>query len=272
MHLDAIYVHPIKSCRGVALPEAVLDDRGLVHDRRYMLVDEAGRFISLRSEPRLAKVHVVIEEDGYRVTPGDQGGFELPFGFEEGPSREVSIWDDRVEARVHEAGSSAMSKFLGVRVWLVHMPNSTRRRVDPRFARADDQVGFADAYPLLMLSRATIDDVSRRVGARMEMARFRPNLVLAGVEAYQEDLMAELRIGEVSFRGPKACSRCVATTVDPRTGVSGLEPLRTLAGYRREKGKIWLGMNLVHDSHGRIRVGDPVEIVREYVEATDARP
>lgn len=272
MHLEAIYVHPIKSCRGVAVPEAVLDDRGLRHDRRYMLVDERGRFVSLRSEPRLARVHLAIGDDGYRVSLGSQGGFELPFAIEEGPLHEVTVWDDRVDAIEHEAGSRAFREFLGAPFRLVHMPSASERPVDPRYARPEDRVGFADAYPLLLLSRATVDDVSRRVGSPMELARFRPNLVLGGAAPYEEDLLAEIRIGDIRFRGAKACSRCVATTVDPETASPGVEPLRTLAGYRRENGKVWLGMNLLHDAHGGLAAGDAVEVVRRYDSASDARP
>jgi len=138
------------------------------------------------------------------------------------------------------------------------MPDSERRVVNPERARPGDIVSFADGYPMLLISEASLSDLNRRLDEPLEMRRFRPNLVIAGAEPYSEDGMAALRIGEVTFRGVKRCDRCVVTTINPDTGEKGKEPLRTLAKYRLEDGKVWFGMNLIHDGSGRLKLGDPV--------------
>jgi uncharacterized protein YcbX len=121
-------------------------------------------------------------------------------------------------------------------------------------------VGFADAYPFMLLSEASLADLNTRLETPLDMARFRPNIVIAGTTPYAEDGYTRVRIGEISFRGPKRCERCVITTVDPDTGLSGREPLRTLAKYRLEDQKVWFGMNLIHDNLGLLRVGDAVDL------------
>lgn len=266
MHLDSIHVYPIKSCGGVSLEHATLVERGLEHDRRFMLVDENGRFVTLRTEPRLPFVALAIRENGYGVRFPDGEELLLPRHPDEGELREVTVWGDTLRARVLPDASAAFSRFLGRAVSLVHQPDETVRPVKPSRARPSDQVSLADAYPLLLMSRASVDDLSARVGRPMDMRRFRPNLVFRGGEPYMEDFFAEVRIGEVTFRGPKGCSRCVATTIDPEDGTKSVEPLRTLAKYRRSEGEVYLGMNLLHDGPGSLSVGDPLTVIREHAE------
>ncbi|HVJ20320.1 MAG TPA: MOSC domain-containing protein, partial [Polyangiaceae bacterium] len=133
--------------------------------------------------------------------------------------------------------------------------------VNPARARPGDVVGFADAYPFLVISEASLEELNRRLPQPVAMRRFRPNIVLSGAEPFAEDGFAHVRIGAVSFRGPKRCDRCVVTTVDPETGKAGQEPLRTLATFRKQDGKVWFGMNLIHDGPGEIAVGDDVVVL-----------
>lgn len=127
-------------------------------------------------------------------------------------------------------------------------------------ARAGDIVSFADGYPLLLISQESLDDLNRRLPEPIEMRRFRPNLVIAGASPYAEDQFTQLRIGELGFRAVKRCERCSVTTVDPSSGRRGKEPLRTLARYRLEDGKVWFGMNLIHDACGRLDLGHTVSL------------
>jgi uncharacterized protein YcbX len=166
------------------------------------------------------------------------------------------VWDDVGSALCHAEGSRWFSDFLNEDVRLVYMPDSERRAVNPKRARPNDIVSFADAYPLLLISEASLADLNSRLPQPVEMRRFRPNLVLADCEPFAEDRFTTLSIGEVSFRGVKRCERCSVTTVDPATGERGKEPLRTLAQYRLEHGKVWFGMNLIQDGPGELWVGD----------------
>ncbi|HEY1534819.1 MAG TPA: MOSC domain-containing protein, partial [Polyangiaceae bacterium] len=141
---------------------------------------------------------------------------------------------------------------------LVYMTDTEHRLVNPARARAGDIVSFADGYPFLLISEASLEDLNARLDEPITMDRFRPNIVVSGTEPYAEDGYSQVRLGELWFRGVKRCDRCVVTTIDPLTGERGSEPLRTLAKYRLEDQRVWFGMNLIHDGTGMLRVGDPV--------------
>jgi uncharacterized protein len=258
MELSEIVVYPIKSLRGVSVPRARVRPAGLEHDRRFMLVDEGGRFVSQREDARLALGDVAIVDDGYAVTLAG-ATLVVPWAHE-GPRARVRVWSAEVEAAVHEPGSAFFSEWLGRPLRLVRLPDDVVRPAGSR-ARPEDRVSFADAYPYLLIGQASLDGLNERIGGvPLPMARFRPNLVVRGAEPHAEDGWARLRIGDVGFRGVKRCDRCVMTTIDPATGDKGPEPLRTLASYRREDGKVWFGMNLVPDGEGFVHVGDAVVV------------
>jgi uncharacterized protein YcbX len=256
MELSAIHVYPIKSLRGVAVARARVLPAGLEHDRRWMLVDEDGRFVSQREDTRLALVDVELVEGGYRVTMGGPA-LVVPQAHA-GPRVRVRVWDSQVEAAVHDEGSAWFSAQLGRALRLVYMPDDVVRSVEAP-GRAEDRVSFADAFAYLLIGQASLDHLNARLSdSPLPMTRFRPNLVVTGSEPHAEDGWTRVRIGEVGFRGVKRCDRCVVTTIDPATGNKGVEPLRTLATYRREDGKVWFGAHLVAQSDGWLRVGDEV--------------
>jgi uncharacterized protein YcbX len=263
MLLSEIRVYPIKSLRGVAVPQARVLPAGLEHDRRWMLVDEAGRFVSQREEPRLARLGMALGDGGYRVTAEDGAVLEVPAALE-GPRVRVRVWSDELDAVEHAPGEAFFSARLGRPLRLVHLPGDVVRAAGSR-AAPGDRLSFADAYPYLLIGQGSLDGLDARLsGPPLPMTRFRPNFVVAGSEPHAEDGWARLRLGSVGFRGVKRCDRCVMTTVDPLTGEKGPEPLRTLASYRREDGKVWFGMNLVPDGEGVVHVGDTV-VVEETV-------
>jgi uncharacterized protein YcbX len=259
IRVSALHLYPIKSCRGVAVSAMELDSRGPAGDRRWMVVDERGRFLTQREEPSLALVDVVMTGEKLVLSAGELTSLALPARPTDGPRREVEIWRDRVSAIEDAEGSRFMSDYLLRRVHLVYMPDDVERRVNPARARPTDLVGFADAYPLLVISEESLADLNGRLAQPLTMTRFRPNVVIAGAEPYAEDAFARVRIGGVSFRGPKRCDRCAITTVDPETGKTGKEPLATLATYRREGNDVFFGMNLIHDGPGTLRVDDVVK-------------
>lgn len=255
-----LYVYPIKSCRGIRVAEWPVSTTGFFADRRWMLVDASGTFATQREWPELARVHVHFQDDELTVTAPGMVELKLPVSHEAGSPRTVQVWQDRVQSSVHDLGSAWFTRYLGVQHELVYMPNGERRQVNPERARAGDLVSFADAYPFLLISEASLADLNARLPEPMAMERFRPNIVITGTEPYAEDDYAQVQIGEITFRGPKRCDRCVVTAVDPETGIRSAtgEPLRTLAKYRLSEQKVWFGMNLIHDELGTLRVGDAV--------------
>ncbi len=261
MRLSGIFVYPIKACGGVTLEQADVVERGLAHDRRYMLVDRAGTFISQRTLPQLCRVSTALTERGIVVAAPARAQLELPLALASGGGvkpTEYRVWDSSGTALCHPEGSRWFSELLNDDVSLVYMPESEQREVNPARARPGDIVSFADGYPLLLICEASLEELNRRLDEPLPMRRFRPNLVISGCAPHAEDGFAQLSIGGVSFRGVKRCDRCVVTTIDPDTGEKGKEPLRTLAQYRLEDGHVWFGMNLIHDGSGTLRVGDSV--------------
>ena len=256
--ISALYVYPIKACRGLRVSEWPVVERGFEADRRWMIVDEAGLFVSQRQVARLSLVSTALEGASLRVSAPGLGPLLLPRAYEREDTRAVRIWRDESRGSVHAEGSAWFSEYLGARVELVYMPDTAHRQVDPARARATDIVSFADGYPFLLISEASLAELNRRLAEPVPMARFRPNIVISGTEPFAEDELSELRLGSIAFRGVKRCERCSVTTIDIETGLASREPLRTLATFRLQDSKVWFGMNLIHDGPGVLRVGDPV--------------
>ncbi|MEO8902170.1 MAG: MOSC N-terminal beta barrel domain-containing protein [Polyangiaceae bacterium] len=258
-HVSALYVYPIKACRGIRVSEWRVAARGFEADRRWMIVDMTGNFVTQREIAELSQVQTSLLGDSLRISTPGFSPLDLPRGYDSGPSRTVKVWNDQVVAAAHPEGSAWFSQFLGAHHELVYMPDAQLRHVNPERARADDVVSFADGYPFLLISEASLTDLNRRLEEPVTMDRFRPNIVVTGTEPFAEDEYKRVRLGEISFRGVKRCDRCVVTTINPLTGERGREPLRTLASYRLQDQKVWFGMNLIHDGTGVLRVGDAVE-------------
>jgi uncharacterized protein len=262
IHLSGLYVYPIKSCGGIAVMESNVDERGLRHDRRWMLVDEANRFISQRELPRMALIGVRIDADGLLVSGPGMPFLQVPFAPPDGTPLRARVWDDIVETL--PVGGDAdrwFSEFLAVRCRLVHLPEGSVRPVDQAYGRADDQVSLADGFPFLLISEGSLAELNARLERPLPMDRFRPNLVVGGCDPFAEDGWRVVRIGPITLRVVKPCARCAITTVDQRTATRGKEPLRTLATFRRSGTKVLFGQNLVHDETGNLRKGDPVEVI-----------
>lgn len=264
-YLSELWIYPLKSGRGTRLAQSEITPMGLAHDRRWMLVDAAGRFLSQRQCPMMAKIEVGLQAHGLDF--GFEGHrFTIPLPPYAQPAElEVSVWDSQVLAQpISDLADAWFSARLGRPCRLVYMPDSTFRPTSPDYAPGQ-QVGFADGFPFLLCNQDSLDDLNARLIARGEppigMERFRPNLVVNGAGAFAEDHWRELRIGELGFRRVKPCERCVITTTDQRNGIVGKEPLRTLAGYRRIEGKVIFGENLIcHHKSGKIQVGASVSL------------
>jgi uncharacterized protein YcbX len=172
----------------------------------------------------------------------------------------VSIWGDQVLARVVSAELSRwFSDFLEMELDLVVMPESSQRKMDPRYAVQGESVSFADGMPYVMIGQSSLDELNQRLEVPVSMDRFRPNLVFSGGQAYAEDQFTRIKVGEVDFQVVKPCARCVLTTVNQQTGEKGKEPLATLATYRTVNNKVYFGQNAVALAPGMVRVGDFIQ-------------
>ncbi len=259
--LSDLVVYPIKSAGGIPVPEGAVDSFGLENDRRWMVVDPGGRMVTQRTHPRLALARPVLEGDRLVVRGPGLDPLSLPLHPADAVGTTVSIWKDQCTALWQgEAAAGWFSRLLQADVMLVYMPQSTWRPAEPAYAPAESRVSFADAYPFLLLSEESLADLNRRMPTPLPMNRFRPNLVIRGGTAFGEDAMAGFTIGEMGFRAVKPCDRCVLTTTDQETTVRGVEPLRTLATFRKVDGKVYFGQNVVHDRPGRLAVGMPVRL------------
>lgn len=266
--VTALYRYPVKSCRGQALDDAEFIARGITHDREFLVIDaSSGRFLTQRELPRLTLVAPTLIEGGLRLqAPGMP---ELSFErMGRGPSFPVTIWQDTVAAVDQGDGVAAwLTRFLDRPSRLVRMADDAVRAVDRRFAhQMQDQVGFADGYPALLISEESLGALNHRLAAQgsepLPMTRFRPNIVVRGSGApHAEDTWREIRIGTLGFAVVKPCTRCQITTIDQETGKRGPEPLRMLASYRRSMQGITFGQNLIHMAQGRITVGDRIEVI-----------
>ena len=266
MRLSALYRYPLKSGKGEPLQQITLDKLGLDGDRRWMLVDEAsGRFLTQRAVAQMSQLSALYNPlGGLTLSAPGHAAIDVALPGEEAELRGVTIWRDTL--RVPDAGAAAaawVSAFIGKPTRLVQVPLERARTTQAGYGKDDDQVAFADGFPLLLIGQASLEDLSQRVGRPLEMLRFRPNLVIEGSSAFAEDGWKRVRIGDVEFRLVKPCSRCILTTIDPQTGERSAdrEPLATLQKYRAQEDGAMFGQNLVNDSTGHLEVGMPVTVL-----------
>ena len=263
--VSALYCYPIKSCSGISLDIAEIKQKGICGDRTFMVVDLAGQFMTQRKVPRMALIRPAIGEDGIlTVTAPNMSEIALVTD-DTGKRYDVKIWNDLCVG-VDQGNTVAewFSTFLGMACRVVHMPEDYVRQVNPQYAkREQDQVAFADGYPFLLTTEASLADLNARMQEPLPMNRFRPNIVIEGTLPYVEDMWRKIWIGEVLFHIVKDCERCPITTTDQATAVVGKEPLRTLATYRRTQKGVVFGQNLIHAQQGIIRLGDTVKVVEE---------
>jgi uncharacterized protein YcbX len=262
--LLSLHLYPLKSAGGIQVAQARVDETGLTHDRRWMVVDSRGRFLTQRSHPRMALLRTALSERALRVSGPRTDPLELPLSAPQpadpGSPELIPVWDkDRDAVSCGPEAAAWMSAFLGTDCRVV-------RSVSPPGTsglgpRGTVRAGFADGWPALVISTASLDDLNGRLPGPLPMNRFRPNLVVDGIGPYGEDRWRRVRVGDVGIVGRKPCFRCAITTTDQDTGERGVEPLRTLATYRRAPGgDVAFGMNVGFESAGVLRVGDAVNV------------
>jgi uncharacterized protein YcbX len=268
IHLSQIWTYPIKSCGALSHSEIALDARGPAWDRRWMVVDHKGVFITQRELPMLALIQPAFENGCLRLEAPEMPAAYVALEHKRPPTRRVQVWHDLCEA--WEEGDDLarwLGDYLKVEARLVRIADDFIRPVDANYARQPAHTGFADAFPLLIAAEESLAELNRRMVERgkapVPMSRFRPNLVMTGGEAFGEDRWQTVRIGGVTLDVVKPCARCATTTVDQESGTipDTSEPLGTLATFRKQQGKVMFAQNAIHRAPGVLAVGDTLEIL-----------
>ena len=265
--VSGLYIYPVKSLGGIKIDAAELTDRGFKHDRRWMLVDNDNRFLTQREHSQMALIGTSITEDGIYVFQKSSPSHHvlIPFSYSSGKKIVVNIWDDLCDAvAVSDELNEWFSDALSISCKLVHMPDDSLRKVDERFAVTKNEVtSFSDAYPILIISQESLNDLNSRLPHELPMNRFRPNIVVEGCEPYEEDTMQNFRINGIDFYGVKLCARCVMPTINQDTAEKSKEPTRTLYSYRRREHNVYFGQNVLYHNAGVIKVGDTLDILQK---------
>ncbi len=265
LKVSQLFIYPIKSLAGTSINSAEVTKKGFKHDRRFMLVDEDYRFLTIREFPKMIRIHPILQKEGLRVKSLDTEikDMFIPFEDIQKKIKKVVIWNAEVEAHsVSQQIDSWFSNVLGSNAKLVYMPENSMRPVDTNsgFKPLDKFVSFADAYPFMMIGEASVQDLNDRYkgNQKFTIERFRPNIVFSGGYPNQEDEIEDFIINGVQFTGLENCARCTIPTVNPETGQvdKNIEPLATLSKYRLQNKKVNFGRNVVHSGAGTVHVGD----------------
>ena len=271
--IDALWLYPIKGCRGLSVAAATLTPTGLavkgIGDREWVVVDDQSEFLSQRELPRMALIETRLTADSLRLKAPGMLQLDVPFE-SEGDVLKVRVWNDEVAAVTQgEIGDAWFSQFLGLPCRLMRFDPEARRISNHKYTGViSAPYKFADAFSLLVCSTASLADLNARLGAKghaeVSIERFRPNIVLRGVEAFDEDYIERLAIGGARLQVVKPCVRCTVPNVDPTTGEAGFEPSDTLAVYRNDAraGGITFGVNAIVESGAgaEVAASDAVEV------------
>lgn len=255
MQVTQLFIYPIKSLGGIELTQSEVTQRGLQYDRRYMLVDEHDQFLTQRTLHKLALFKLTMHNDGFVVQYKNQQ-LLVPFTMQ-GKTQQVTVWDDTLEAVVaDEHYNQWFSKQLNMPIKLVYMHQASVRPVNIKYANNNEQLSFADGYPVLVISEASLNNLNSKLTKPIGMDRFRPNVVVNGLSAHQEDELGTFTLGTTLFKVAKPCGRCVVTTINQQTLQTSKEPLATLAKYRLAGDSVNFGANTICLAEGKIQVGD----------------
>jgi hypothetical protein len=267
MYLSCICIYPVKSLRGCIVNSATIDELGLVGDRRFLVVDTDGRFLTQRTLPRMALILTALDDSSLTLSAAGHGSIYVRRHPDpSAPLRPVTIWKSE-GLLAEDCGDSVaewLSAFLATTCRLVRIGPAFSRPMVKSASRTGDRVAFADAAPFLLVGSSSLADLNDRLAVepdrRLSFERFRPNFVIADSPNYSEDLWKRVRIGDISFRSAGPCVRCIVPNIDQRTGIVSHEPLRTLATYRRfpaDSNDVILGLNLIHETKtGKLTRGD----------------
>jgi uncharacterized protein len=262
--VEELFVYPIKSLGGIRIKSAILEERGFKYDRRWMLRDKEGNFLTQRNLASMALFQVEIEEDVLKVFDKAGNLSPLKISFEPNIDQEkyVRVWDDTCLAKeVGKEVNEWFSQALGFQAELVYMPEHSNRPSNPLYTFKNERVSFADAMPYLITGYSSLNDLNSKAEYPVNILRFRPNIVFSGGKPFAEDNWKKIKIGDNVFYGVKQCGRCVVTTIDQETAEKGKEPLKTLSAYRFNGKSVIFGKYLTVEGSGTISLGDKIEIL-----------
>jgi len=263
--LTHIFIYPIKGLPGIELHESIVLPKGLQFDRRFMLVDEEGNFITQRQISSLVFFKLQLDSDSLIINHSSKSeGIVLPLIPVSGVPTEVKVWGDKVSAIEPNKDFSAwFSNCLDTTCKLVFMPEDSHRLIEQKFNRGDDTVSFADGYPFLLTNTASLSHLNKQLEVPIHMNRFRPNFVFDGAEPFEEDRIDEFYLGNLLFKATRACGRCQVITINQESGEQGAEPLKTLQSFRSNQNKVYFGENtMLLSSHiGKVQVGMELRVI-----------
>jgi len=259
--LSDIYIYPVKSLAGIKVSKWQVNDKGLLHDRKWMLIDSDNQFLSQRRIPKMALIKTHLCENSLTLTTTTSGSVSLPLYPQNGEEIITTIWKDQCLAKtVSKDIDNWLSDFLDIQCRLVYQPDEIVRTVDQNYATSIDKVYFSDGFPFLIISDASLASLNHEMELQLPMLRFRPNLVISNCESYDEDSWRNISINNISFRLPKPCSRCTVPTIDLETAETSKEPLKTLNRLRKANNRVYFGQNALHDNSGELYIGCDVII------------
>jgi len=257
--LTDIYIYPIKSVKAISQPAALVEEKGLSFDRRYMIIDLDGQFITGRTHPQLTQIDVQLSQQKLHLTA--PGMAQLTINPEQFSTEMLSseIWETAVDAlHCHRDYDDWFSTYLDQPCQLVFFAENSQRFIKNR----ETQVAFADGYPLLLINQTSVEQLNQKLDMPVNALHFRPNIVIKGDTPFIEDSWSRIKIGEVEFEVSKPCSRCLFINVDPKTGIAApSEPLATLSTFRYHQGDVDFGQNLIPLNSGMIRIGDELQVL-----------
>lgn len=280
----SLHTYPVKSCGGITHTQIGVSAMGLAYDRQWVVVDDSGNFLTQRAHPRMALVQPALDATALFLNAPEMPTLRVSLrpAESDAPAVPLRIWNS--DTLGHDEGDTAghwFSDYLGLPCRLYRVHRDARRLAGPRQVShwkqrrpdiesfpAEHPVGFADGFPFLITSQASLDDLNRRLAARNQspvgMNRFRPNIVIQGMDAYEEDYLSSLSIGPLILAMVKRCGRCPMPNVDPLTGETGDEPMTTLRSYRSFDADVLFGVNAVVAGTQQdtvLSVGDRMEAV-----------
>jgi uncharacterized protein YcbX len=259
--LSEILIYPVKSLAGIAVNHWPVTKTGLLYDRKWMLIDTDDAFLSQRKLPKMALIKTTLTESHLILSAPGCDDLRIPLEPPVNQLAYATVWESTdVASLVSFEADDWLSRFLETKCRLVFQPDNRVRPVDPNYGHSTDQVAFSDGFPFLIVSENSLKALNKSMSFPLTMARFRPNLVIAGCDSYAEDTWREIRIGEIDFRLPKPCSRCSVPAVDPDTAEVNKEPLTALNNTRKWHNKVYFGQNALHNQTGVLSVGDLVLI------------
>jgi uncharacterized protein YcbX len=266
IRVSELYVYPVKSLAGISLNSAQLDSFGIKNDRRWLIVDANGQFLTQRTHPQMALIKTSFDNELLVLSFKDQI-ITVPAISDTHQEILVTVWNDSFHATsVCKQVDRFLSAVIGLPCQLVYMKPKVQRQIDENYAPKQQYVSFADAFPFLLTNQSSLDELNHYLDQKAEMIRFRPNIVIEGCGAYEEDFFRGLSINNIELMAVKKCSRCPMPTINQQSGKKdNTQILRVLNKTRKQNNKVYFGQNLIYKNPKKVEnltvnIGDEIII------------